>query len=780
MEPVKHFVPGVPREDAGTPSLLRKPIPREVAEAYLEAYSRPGDTVLVPYCQGEDVVRAILESGRRALAVNFDPLQSLAVQQSLEPLPARELEAALALLGDSPKQGMPLRRFLLSQYATSCPACLRPSIADYYVWDREQDAPVAKYVRCADCDWDGRAAMDEDDLQVLASIPTHGMHYYFVLDRVAPSALGAAFRSRLENLLRLYSPRNLYALAELTLKIERHFPPGPEHRMLKLLLRDCLERCSSLMNLPGSQARRRGLSRPGRFMERNVWREFEEAAARIQARARAPVLGLADSLESFLGSSPPRPGFVGHGLVRGLAGELPARSIRLILVNPPQLDASVWSLSYLWSAWLLGAEASASLRPILRQRTPDPAWYASVMARSLHYLCELLEDSGRLVLILSEQRTEVVEALLLAAGGAGLGVASVVQRGADYRLELAPTVQLPLSAVHTGVRVAMEPEKREDGQEPDRDRPVRGALEAALWEVAAEAASETIRALGEPVAWRTLHAAIYRRLAELGLLTLAMRVEDTELTPLGLVGSQVRAVLDGEELLPVSATGAGEQLWWLTEPAAMAPALSDRVEREAPELLLGALALSETGFEAAMLERFPGILTPDAELVKRCLHAYGREASPGFWQLRFEDLPQGRQAEHIAMVGHLRVLGKRLGYRVVSSEPFDVAWSKGGQVQAGFVVHWQALLGEVLPLSRRAPGVQPHLVLPGGRSALVSYKLAHNPIWAEEVDRAGWRFIKYRHLRQLRIQHDVDEFALTTIIGLDPIVEHETAQLSLF
>jgi hypothetical protein len=62
----------------------------------------------------------------------------------------------------------------------------------------------------------------------------------------------------------------------------------------------------------------------------------------------------------------------------------------------------------------------------------------------------------------------------------------------------------------------------------------------------------------------------------------------------------------------------------------------------------------------------------------------------------------------------------------------------------------------------------------------VSYKLAQNPVWQTTVDEQEWRFIKYRHVRQLVARPDVDEYTLRTVVGLDPIVEQESAQLSLF
>jgi hypothetical protein len=95
-------------------------------------------------------------------------------------------------------------------------------------------------------------------------------------------------------------------------------------------------------------------------------------------------------------------------------------------------------------------------------------------------------------------------------------------------------------------------------------------------------------------------------------------------------------------------------------------------------------------------------------------------------------------------------------------------------------VRWQAIVSEVLALSGPIAGARPYLVIPGGRAALVSYKLAHNPLWQQTVDEHGWWFIKYRHVRQLVDRPEVDEYALRTIVGLDPIVERETAQIPLF
>lgn len=755
MKRIEHFVPANRDEGEAILSRLLWPIPPGVSQTYVEAYTEPGAMVLMPYCQGSACVQETLAAGRRALAVNFDPTVMLVVETALTPLPARQVDAAVARLGDSTKQGVPLRHYLEGLYATICPACLRQAVADYFIWDREQDTPVAKSLQCRACGWDGQAAVDPEDRKRLAEVPVGGMHYHYVLGRVIPRTQEDTLRVRVEPLLKLYSPRNLYALAELTLRLESLFPDGLMRRTLNVLLLDCLDRCSSLTPVGAGRGHRRGLSRPRRFLERNVWRAYEEAVTRLQASSRTSVSGLADTFEAFQTGGEEWDGFVGRGLVRELARSLPPRSIQLILASPPPLNSAAWTLSYFWGSWLLGAEAVDALRPLLRQRTPDAAWYARVMSGSFRNLASLLGDEGRLVLILTQQRPAVVEALLLAASRARLGTASLVQCAADYRLELTPRLPEPATVSDT-------------------------SLEAEIRQTTVRVATETIRSRGEPTAWRTLHAAIQGRLAETDLLTRALGAEGLEHSPFDLVAAQVQEGLEDPILVRLRGKEGDIELWWLANPTNLDSPLSDRVERGAYEVLQDTVALTEADFTKALYRRFPGSLTPETALVAACLRSYGREVTPAYWQLRPEDLPDARRTERQDIIEDLLTLGHRLGYETAPWGPFDAAWFEATQVRAAFAVCWQAAISEALGLGDQLGGARPYMVIPGGRAVLVSYKLAHNPVWQATVDEQGWRFIKYRHVRKLVARPDVDEYALRTVVGLDPIVEQESAQLSLF
>jgi hypothetical protein len=246
------------------------------------------------------------------------------------------------------------------------------------------------------------------------------------------------------------------------------------------------------------------------------------------------------------------------------------------------------------------------------------------------------------------------------------------------------------------------------------------------------------------------------------------------------VAEQVRIGVEDPGLVRLPPSEGGGALWWLADPSGAAPALCDRVESSAYRLLQETLSITEDDFSQAVYAQFPGALTPDADLVAICLRALSRETTPGCWQLRPEDLPDARQAERQTIIEGLLALGERLGFGVAPWSPFDAAWFEEGEVRAAFSVRWRAVVGEVLALGGQLEGLRPYMVIPGGRAALVSYKLAHNPLWQRTVDEEGWRFIKYRHVRELAAQPDVDQYTLQTVVGLDPIVEKEQAQLPLF
>ncbi len=180
--------------------------------------------------------------------------------------------------------------------------------------------------------------------------------------------------------------------------------------------------------------------------------------------------------------------------------------------------------------------------------------------------------------------------------------------------------------------------------------------------------------------------------------------------------------------------------------------------------------------DSSICALFTGLLTPSRELIQECLASYGVAHPPGSrsWQLRPEDAPAARRADLDAMQGLLSKTGARLGFEVetleTSSGRFIVMWLEAaGKAAAAFYVIASAMLGSIVFVS---PGVhlpaRKLIILPGGRARLVEYKLSHDPRLRSTIQ-DGWRLIKFRHLRRLADDLNLERGNLDQLLDLDPL-----------
>jgi hypothetical protein len=808
MGQINYFVPGKTVEAERFLAHYVQLMPVGVATAYLEAYTSPGQIVLDPFCQSPNLVTEVVATGRKVIAANFNPILVLLVRGRLRLPEPQELDAATTRLGDSLKLGVPLREHLDGLYATSCPQCHRTTIADYFLWDREAGEPVEKGYRCQACGSEGQAPVEPGQRETLSRIERRGFHYHYVLDRLAPP--GDEGRKAGQKLLDLYTPRNLYALTNLLIKIENLFADSPLQETLKLLLLACLDSCSSLYASPQAWLRPRRLHPPLRFVERNVWRAFEEARVQLSQLSPSPAVYLATGVSQITSpdllslseteGQPPN-ALVEPLTVRRLSQVLPEDSVALIMTALPRLDPVFWSLSYLWSGWLFGREEAATLKPLLKRKKTDWDWYQRAMSSTWRSLRRALQARGRLVLVFATERPAFLEALFIAASRANFEL-----EGASCQPGEVP------AGVMGQYRLSFAKEEEPLAALPPEDE---ANLAIELHREASTAMQDVLRQRGEPLTYEWLHLAAYRHLSAKGYLRRAMAVSSEEgFSPLDFVSRQVETVLEGVEggaIVRWEEAKEGEgwpQLWWLREPDKVSPPLSDRVEETVWEVLCEKPALSAEALAAAISPRFPGLLTPEAELIEACLKSYAQEIGPDHWQLRPEDQPENRERQRGQGVAHLVKLGQRLGYSVGLSQawrkrsweggtlmdllrneepgveplsPFDVLWHENERVEHAFVLLSTAALG-LVPWQKDdiAEGVNRYLVIPGERGDLASFKLDRSPWLRQAMVTGRWQFIKYKHLGQLVSAAEVGRHDLKKIVGLRPIIEQDEAQIPLF
>ena len=743
-------------------SFLRAP-PLNVAAKYIDALTAPGDLVVDPFGALPNVARAALALNRRAIVVESNPLWAWLARAMTTLPPASEIDAALARLGDTLKDDMPLRAHITQLYATICAACDQPTPADYFVRTRDGGLLVRHYT-CAHCGATRDDVATEDDLKRADAVNARGLHYHFAFERVVPG--GNLHADRIRKMLDVYTPRNLYALVTLTQKIEARFHATRERELLLLLLLHLLERGAAFYAAPDGEPQ---LTAHKQFVEFNLWREME-LAARALAEG-APALDLAESPADVLGSSS-NEAFIGRGSAKTITRAIHAPSAALVLAAPPTRRVAVWALSYLWGAWILGRAAAQSLAPFLDTRK-DAAWewrwYADALDGSLKAIAKMLRADACAVFVFAESWHQVIESLLLAAAGARLQLESFLfqprlgdfprrefddLRG-EYRLAFTPTPTLPRSA--------------------------REGVEARLRDTALAAARDVLTRRGEALAFSWVHHAAFAGCARQGLLADVLSAQ-TKTAPGRFIHNAVIAGLRDGYAHDFDHYESKEQFLWLRRSNELDAPLIDRVDDAVREILSRG-EVSRDELAVALYRQFPGDLTPEAGLIELCAAAYA-----------------GYDAEVKACaLGALARLGERLGYNIVANSEwhiangnmplaisntpsairqFDLVWQSDGEIAHAFVWRERAQFTDLAQI-HIAPA-RGYVVVPENLVALMQEKTRRLPHLADAFHEAGWSFVRAPLVERLLNQETIERNDLIFITGLEPPSPEQGAQLEMF
>ena len=801
---IEHFVPG-PQRIRGIPlERYLQLLPGNVVAEYVATYTRPGDLVLDPFAQTETLLLKAAAQGRKAIASSFNPINTLLVRGLLTLPSPQEIDAATMRLGDSPKRGVPLREHINRLYGTTCQRCLQPVTVEYFLWDGEVDRPVEKFYHCPHCATDGQFPVEDDDLETLGKIERQGVHYWYLLERLAQPH--EPERKLALELLELYTPRNLYALTDLSMKMEMLFANSPLHAALQLILLVCLDSCSKLgaSSLPRPTALH--LHPPSTFMERNVWHAFEEARLQVRHLSPPSPLTLSPHVDDLVSEGMGQAVVINEPL-RRLASTLPPASVNLVISAPRTYYRPFWTLSYLWSGWLWGREKAALFKPLLRRKIMGWSWYRRSLSAALRTLHRPLRPQGKMVFILDAADPPHIANLILAAVGAGFRLERILYQPQDIH-----SPRDPLGGVEGAYRLTFARDERA-GQK--QQEPSVGRLTAAVQEGALRAAKELLRERGEALHFSWLHSAIYQRWSRDDLLRQTLML-GKKLPAADFLDEQMQAALQeglvkaALELLPETPGGEkGPHLWWLRGKGYPLRPLGDRVEQGVYDALGQEAELAYEPLRYRIYSLFPGRFTPCPGLVEECICSYGLDdEASGRWYLQPEEHAKSRERERDEALALLVKLGQRLGYhvslrrrkglrggesprRLLTSEDrawrprlpkgVDVAWGEEDRICHLFAFRQTAILADLLSDKGTSWGEgQRYIVIPDRRVELLRFRMEAELLLRRALAEGQWQFIKLSHLEALAGKEEPHPQDLAQIVGLEPLIESPEAQLPLF
>jgi len=637
-----------------------------------------------------------------------------------------------------------------------------------------------------------------------------------------------------EELLDLYTPRNLYALHAIGEKIESELRDPAAAAVMKLALAACLLPASRLNGYPGRVASLRiaagHVRQPASRHQRevNVWRAFEAAYRDV----RVAIGAVAGDATVRFAADYGELGGMGAANVLWLRTRaavvsqyLPAEGIDAIVAAPPApATTDELSFEYLATSWVLGREAAETLRlePIFGAGGRAAGIEATALRHGLASGVSALKPGGWCSLLLEGGDPEQLLAVAMAGAAAGLELRDVIHRESVASGD-GVTLHLRKPSAEDRLRAAVDPGPLRLGAEaghltyPD----LATAIDRAV--------GDLLRDRGEPAGLIRVVAAILAELGRSGVLRrlVAARAGDAEPAAdriegggPGLLAALVREELWRDDHPTLVRLGdESRPQWWLREPQLAERPLADRVEWATWSILSTAGRIDEAGCLDRIYRLFPGLEAPDEELVRTCLASYVAVGERG--SLSTLDDLAARTADHARTIatlvdyGHrlgLRVWvasrehdrvheGRRLGDRLTDEErrvylplvlrapadalaAVDVIWYVRGKLAFLFEVEWTAMIGEAV--LTRGPEIPVNdqqarfIVIPAERGELLRQKLQRSPWLRSEIERANWHVLKWQHLDTLAARDGARLEWLEPILGLDPLIERGGEQLTMF
>ena len=676
------------------------------------------------------------------VAVN-NPILSLVLEVLADAPKNEDFKSVIAELASTRRGDQRLEIHLQNLYLTECAVCGQQIYADAFLWQRDQRQPYAKIVHCPNCGESGERPVTDFDIQHLELPGSYALHYSRALSRVLLEE--EEQKAVVEEALKTYLPRPLYALFTLINKAESLQLPPQRLRLLHALIISVCDEANTLWPVSGGKIRPRQLSTPPLFRENNLWQALENAID-LWTSNPTPV-----PTSIF-----PKLPVEEHGIciykgrMKNLSGNprIPAMEASFMLVQHP--NQAFWTQSALWAGWIWGKHAVLPLKGALERRRYDWYWQSFAMqsvfstpeVKKLPILAIMPEFSPSL--LLSSLATAQSNHLLLT----GWSV--------NFDLE---TILLELKLKNDTI---------------NRNEP------AAWYQAFEKSILNYLRKKGEPAGYDELFT-----VALIGIYAAQNQNSPPAKIKIDLFG-QVQSVLEkvlknSQILKRLSTTGTTIESgkWWLVDDREASSPISERIEAEIINLLIRGKSIPRNEIDTFLFQKFRGLFTPAKEIVSAILHSYAENPTDrqDEWRLKGNESPQTRREDIQQAMNLLLEIASRLKINTQGDNP--LIWlDQNGVPSHLFYITTSSIFSPFQSAQQVQTVKNKIIVFPGSRSDLISFRMRED-LHFFEVYANNWHFLKFRQLNKIAEQNSLSMSLFDSLVDLDPPDAEDATQLSM-
>ena len=339
--------------------------PANIVADYISTYSKQDDIVLDPFCGSGVTPIEALRLGRKAVAIDLDPVAIFLTRLTCQPVDLREFRKVFEYI-----QGT-VREKVNELYLTKCPKCQSDAITTYTIWQFEgeqsiKEKPLEIWYKCQNpyCHSHGEKHLEDNDLAKLQQLEEIEIPYWYPQTRLYYPD-GTAFKEGthlegIDSIPSLFTKRALICLSMLYHEIES-LPKGVVKDLMKLTFTAALAQASKLIPVIHGGEAGRSWARPRywvppKHFEINVWDCFEN-------RFEKTLRGKEESNEDITFYEQAKDAddlleekanilLVNESALSALR-KLPGNYIDYVFTDPPYGGAIQYlELSTLWASWL--------------------------------------------------------------------------------------------------------------------------------------------------------------------------------------------------------------------------------------------------------------------------------------------------------------------------------------------------------------------------------------------------------------------------------------------
>ncbi len=419
----------VKTEAAGPLNRFLPPSVDGIGRTFVASLNLPSTWILDPFGSSPHMAVEMARGGHRVLVAAGNPVSRFLIDLAAHPPKLSDLQAALADLAATRKEGKRLETHLQSLYMTKCENCSRDLSADTFLWNGKTGMLTGRIYNCI-CGSGGEHPASPEDVENAARwARSDGLHRSRAIERVAPGQ--DPDRPFAEEALNFYPPRAVYALGTIINRLDGLSNSDERRRCMSALVLYAADCANALWPHTSERPRPRQLTFPGIYRENNIWQALE-LGVKVWASDETSIP------LTLWPQEPPESGgiCIFEGPLRSLAADLQEIPVKAVVAAIPRPNQAFWTLSALWAGWLWGHASVGPFKSVLRRQRYDWQWHAQALKALFLNLAETTAPGTPFFTVLAEPEPSFISAALLAAHNTGWKITGLAMHGEQDPIQM--------------------------------------------------------------------------------------------------------------------------------------------------------------------------------------------------------------------------------------------------------------------------------------------------------------------------------------------------------